>query len=71
MCLEDVQALMWPYVCVLLTVEGQISKQSSQQIHDKHAQERDICNVLHLSSGTTADRESEKELVCIVTTLLY
>lgn len=44
-----------PCVCVLLTVEGQVSEQSSQQIHHKHSQKRHIRNVLHLPPGTTAD----------------
>ncbi len=35
-----------------LTVEGQVSKEGSQQVHDEHGQEGHIGNALHLFAGT-------------------
>lgn len=35
-----------------LTIKGQISKESSQQVHEEHGQEGHIGNALHLSAGT-------------------
>lgn len=35
-----------------LTVEGQISEQGGQQVHDEHGQEGHVGNTLHLSAGS-------------------
>lgn len=35
-----------------LTIEGQISEEGSQQVHEEHGQEGHIGNTLHLSAGT-------------------
>lgn len=32
---------------VPFTIEGEVAKDGSQQVHDKHGQNRDISNVLH------------------------
>lgn len=40
------------YFFVILTVEGEISKEGSQQVHDEHGQERYVGDTLHLSAGT-------------------
>lgn len=34
-----------------LTVEGQVSKQRRQQVHDEHGEEGHVGHVLHLSAG--------------------
>lgn len=38
---------------VLITIEGEVAKNGSQQVHDKHGQNRDIRNVLHAFLGWT------------------
>lgn len=35
-----------------LTVEGQVSEEGGQQVHDEHGQEGHVGNALHLSAGT-------------------
>lgn len=35
-----------------LTVEGQISEEGGQQVHEEHGQEGHIGNALHLPAGT-------------------
>lgn len=35
-----------------LTIKGQISKESSQQVHEEHGQEGHVGDALHLSAGT-------------------
>lgn len=39
-------------------MEGQVSKQSSEQIHDEHGQERHISHTLHLSTRTTVEKNN-------------
>ena len=34
-----------------LTVEGQVSEEGSQQVHDEHGQEGHVGDTLHLSAG--------------------
>lgn len=34
-----------------LTIKGQISKESSQQVHEEHGEEGDVGDALHLSAG--------------------
>lgn len=36
---------------IKLTIKGQISKESSQQVHEEHGQEGHVGNALHLSAG--------------------
>lgn len=44
-----------------LTVEGEVSEEGSQQVHDEHGQEGHIGNILHLFARTT-DREGKDVL---------
>lgn len=48
-----------------LTVEGQISEEGSQQVHEEHSQEGHIGNALHLPAGT-AVWTGEQEMVGFV-----
>lgn len=43
-----------------LTVEGQISEEGGQQVHDEHGQEGHIGNVLHLSVGAAVRAGEER-----------
>lgn len=50
--LLDVVPVMQPReFSTQLTVKGQISKESSQQVHDEHGEEGDVGDALHLSAG--------------------
>lgn len=43
-----------------LTEEGEVAKESSNQVHDKHGQDGDIGNVLHTFLGGTEGKQEEK-----------
>lgn len=50
--LLDVVPVMQPWeFSTQLTVKGQVSKESSQQVHDEHGEEGDVGDALHLSAG--------------------
>lgn len=50
--LLDVVPVMQPQeFSTQLTVKGQVSKESSQQVHDEHGEEGDVGDALHLSAG--------------------
>lgn len=38
---------------LLLTIEGEVAKDCSEKVHDKHAQNGHICDRLHASFGGT------------------
>lgn len=42
-----------------LTVEGEVSEEGSQQVHDKHGQEGHVGNILHLFARTTFWEEKD------------
>lgn len=44
-----------------LTVEGQISKESSQQVHEEHGEEGDVGDALHLSAGAAVWMKKRRE----------
>lgn len=45
---------------LLLTIEGEVAKDGSQQVHDKHGQNRDISNILHPFLGWTGRTRRKK-----------
>lgn len=52
---------------VFLTVEGQIAKNSGEEVHDEHPQDGNVANVLHSSlgwaSGEKHDRRFKQEIM--------
>lgn len=51
-----------------LTVKGEVTKKSRQQVHDEHGQDGDVGNVLHTFLGSTGgnpSRDSVKTLIYI------
>lgn len=49
------------YFVVLITIEGEVAKDGSQQVHDKHGQNRDIRNVLHAFLAWTEITRRQKD----------
>lgn len=50
--IHSVYICLYMHIFIRLTVEGQISEEGSQQVHDEHGQEGHVGNALHLSTGT-------------------
>ena len=53
---------IWPNQWSSLTIEGEVAKDCSEEVHDKHAQYGHICNWLHASfGGTDGDKEKQNK----------
>lgn len=50
-----------------LTVEGQVSEESCQQIHDEHGQEGHVGNALHLFAGAAVLEKEGEGVFCLDT----
>lgn len=49
-----------------LTIEGKISKETSQKIHDEHASDGDVRDILHPLSGTTGVGEKKSNSAILI-----